>query len=136
MGRDQLDAPRGEPGIQRIRVVRPVADQPGRERPDEALGERGLDEGDFGGRSAPHVHGERKTSAVCHRHDLGPFPPLGGADAAPPFFARTKVPSMKHSERSKPPRALRSAATARSTRSRVPERTQSWKRRWQVWYGG
>ena len=45
----------------------------------------------------------------------------------------TKVPSMKHSERSKPPRASRSSARASSTRESTPCLTQRWKRRWQVW---
>lgn len=126
---NQRDAARGELGIERIGVLGLVADQPRGERPDEALREGRLDEGDFGGRSALHVHGARKTSTVCQGHDLGPLAPLGGPHAAPPFFARAKVPSMKHSEGSSPPRALRSAASARSARPRVPERTQSWKRR-------
>jgi hypothetical protein len=45
----------------------------------------------------------------------------------------TQVPSMKHSERSKPPRASRSSARASSTRESTPCLTQRWKRRWQVW---
>src|SRR3712207_7578782 len=40
------------------------------------------------------------------------FAPLGGAHSAPPFLATTKVPSMKHSERSISPRSCRSRARA------------------------
>ena len=102
--RDQRDAARGELGIERGGVIGLVADQPDRKRADEALGERGVDERDFGGRSALHVDGERKTSAVCNRHDLGPLAPLGLSDAAPPFLAPAKVPSMNASVMSIPPR--------------------------------
>ena len=43
---------------------------------------------------------------------------------------------MQHSDKSSLPRSLRSWARASTTRSKVPSRTQRWKRRWQVWYGG
>ena len=81
-------------------------------------------------------YGDRKTRAVCHGHDLRTLAPLGLTHPGPPFLARTKVPSIKHSLRSSPPRLLRSSASALSTASRTPRRTHSWKRRWQVWYGG
>jgi hypothetical protein len=53
-----------------------------------------------------------------------------------PFFAMTKLPSMKHSVKSSSPRSFMSCTSALRIASNVPERTHSWKRRWQVWYGG
>src|SRR5919107_1113349 len=94
------------------------------------------DKGDFMRRSRRRVDGDRKTMKVCHSHELRAFTPFGGAHSAPPFLATTKVPSMKHSERSISPRASKSRAKASSTARSVPSRDQSWKRRWQVWYGG
>jgi hypothetical protein len=69
-------------------------------------------------------NGERKTSAVCQGHDLGPLAALGLADVAPFFLALAKEPSMNVSLRSNPPRAWRSAARALRTRRSVPVRTQ------------
>ena len=60
----------------------------------------------------------------------------GAADDAhqgPPFLAGTKVPSTKHSLRSIPPASLRCCARVSNKRSKTPERTQFWKRRWAVW---
>jgi hypothetical protein len=44
------------------------------------------------------------------------------------------VRSIKHSRRSSPLRSLRSCATARSTCSKTPLRTQFWNQRCTVWY--
>jgi hypothetical protein len=82
------------------------------------------------------VYGDRKTMAVCHSHDLRTFAPLGLSHAEPPFFATTKVPSMKHSDRSSLPRLRKSSAKVSSTDFNVPDSTHSWNRRWQVWYEG
>src|SRR5215831_617042 len=81
------------------------------------------------------AYGDRKTVAVRNRHEFAALPPLSFSHAEPPFFAGTKVPSMKHSRRSIPPRSLRSWATANSTSSSTLERTQFWNRRCTVWYG-
>ncbi len=122
--------------IKRIGVVRFVS--------DELLGstfhkpclESVVHKGDFMRRSTFNVDGEWKRSRVCNDHDLCTLAPLGLSDTAAPFFATTKVPSMKHSDRSIFPRSSRSRAKACSTRSSTPERTHMWKRRWHVWYGG
>jgi hypothetical protein len=87
-------------------------------------------------RSRRRVDGDRKTMKVCHSHELRAFTPFRGAHSAPPFLATTKVPSMKHSERSICPRSTKSRAKASSTSRSVPSRDHCWKRRWQVWYGG
>jgi hypothetical protein len=82
------------------------------------------------------MYGDRKTSAVCDCHDLGPLAPLGFPDTEPPFLAGTKVPSTKASDRSMPPRLSRSSAKVSRIFSIVPSRTHRWNLRWQVWYGG
>jgi hypothetical protein len=56
--------------------------------------------------------GDRKTRAVCNCHDLGPLPTLRLPDARAPFLAPAKVPSMKASVISMPPRSYRSRARA------------------------
>jgi hypothetical protein len=63
-----------------------------------------LDELRFVRRRRGNGNGERKTSAVCNRHDLGPFASLGFPDMAPFFLALAKEPSMNVSLRSNPPR--------------------------------
>src|ERR1043166_1279117 len=81
------------------------------------------------------AYGDRKTVAVRNRHEFAALATFSFSHAEPPFFAGTKVPSMKHSRRSMPPRSLRSWATASSTSSSALERTQFWNRRCTVWYG-
>jgi hypothetical protein len=109
---DELDPPGRQLGIERIGVIGFVPNQPLGERRREAAGEGRLDERDFSRRSTGHVDGERKTSAICHCHDLRTFAPLGGSHPWPPFLAMTKVPSTKHSVRSRWPRSRQSSAKA------------------------
>jgi hypothetical protein len=106
MGRDQLHRVLlAQPFVQTIAVVGAVSDQAvGRDREEAAI-DRLLDERDLVGRSACDANGDRKTSAVCNCHDLGPLPALSLSDAAPPFLAPAKVPSMNASLRSIFPRA-------------------------------
>ncbi len=105
MGRDQFDVDGRQGGIEPVAVIGGIADQARRIVRQKAGVQRLGDERRFvrGGRG--DGNGERKTSAVCKRHDLGPLPALGFADAAPFFFALAKEPSMKVSVRSRPPRA-------------------------------
>jgi hypothetical protein len=86
-------------------------------------------------RSTLCVNGERKTIAVCHCHELRTLAPLGLSDSCAPFLATTKVPSIKHSDKSRPPRTRRSSARVSSTRLSRPSLTHCWNLRWQVWYG-
>jgi hypothetical protein len=102
----------------------------------EALLDSVLSKGDFMRTSRRRVHGDRSASAVCHCHELRTLAPLGLANASAPFFATTKVASMKHSARSNLPRLRKSSASASTIRRNTPERTHCWRRRWQVWYGG
>ena len=122
--------------VQRIGVIGAVADQSWGLFLEETLLERAFDEGDLMRRSTGNANGDRKTMAVGHSHDLGPFPTPSGTDSGAPFFAPLKVASMKASETSILPRSRRSSASTCRMRVSVPSRTQPWKRRWQVWYGG
>jgi len=88
------------------------------------------------GRSALNVSGDRNTRSVCDGHDLGAFAALCLADSKTPFFAGTKVPSMKASRISIPPRSDRSSASPWAMRLNTPDCTHCWNRLWQVWYGG
>jgi hypothetical protein len=122
--------------VKRIGVVRLVSDEPfGTMRHKPCL-DSVMHKGDFMRRSTRNVYGEWKTSSVCNHHDLCTLAPLGLSDAVAPFFATTKVPSMKHSDKSMSARSSKSRAKACSIASSTPERTHAWKRRWQVWYGG
>ena len=101
-----LDAP-----VQRIAVVSPVADHSLGRFGEELVIERGFDEFCFMRRSAGHVHGERKTMAVCDCHDFAAFAAFCRADTRAPFFAELKLASMKDSLRSSLPRSRRSSAS-------------------------
>jgi len=136
MGGDEFDAVLSQPRIQGIAVIGFVPDQASGKLTNEAGSQGVVDERDFMRRSSGHKDGDRKTSAVCHGHDLATLAPLGGSHPEAPFLAITKVPSMKHSDKSSPPRVRTSSAMVLSSRSNTPERTHCWKRRWQVWYGG
>jgi hypothetical protein len=56
-------------------------------------------------------------------HDPGALAPLGFAHARTPLFAEAKLPSMKASSGSNPPRLRRSLASVSST----PRMTPCWK---------
>jgi len=122
--------------VQRIAVISLVADDPVGKVGHKQSFERNPDQGHFMRRSAGHVQGDRKTSSVCHCHDLGPFPPLSFTNSRPPFFAGAKVPSMKASLKSRPPRSRKSSAKLLRISSNNPESDHFWNQRWQVWYGG
>ena len=81
-------------------------------------------------------YGDRKTIAVCNGHDLGTLATFSFANSIAPFLAAAKLPSIKHSPRSIFPLFLRSTASLTNIFSQTSASTHSWKRRWQVWYGG
>jgi hypothetical protein len=136
MGRDYFDTILLKFAIERIRVIRSITNESSGSRSKEAALESLSNKGDFMWRSRRKVYGERKTSAVCHCHELRALAPLGFSDTGAPFFATTKVASMKHSSKLNLPRSSRSLASDSSIARNLPERTHSWSRRWQVWYGG
>src|SRR6202166_4820025 len=115
--------------IQWIAVVGAVTDQPLGSFGEEASLDGGFDESGFMRRSAGHVHGERKTMAVCDRHDFAAFAAFCRADTTAPFFAPLKLASMKDSLRSSFPRSRKSSASFCSKRVSNPLRCQDWKRR-------
>src|SRR5580658_9725613 len=72
--RDQLHAQSfAQALVQRIAVIGFVADQSRRSFPEESLLEGGFDEDRFIWSSAGHVHGDRKTMAVCNCQDFAAF---------------------------------------------------------------
>jgi len=91
--------------VQAVAVVGLVSDQTVGGVLEEAVVDRLLDEGDLMWRSTGNPTGDRKTSAVCNCHDLGPLPALRLSDARAPVLAPAKVPSMKASVMSSPPRS-------------------------------
>ena len=115
--------------VQWIAVVSAVADHSLGRIGEELVIERGFDEFCFMRRSAGHVHGERKTMAVCDRHDFAAFAALCRADTRAPFFAELKLASMKDSLRSSFPRSRKSSASFCSKRVSRPLRCQCWNRR-------
>ena len=133
---DELNALFRERRVQRIAVVGKIPDQSFGRIVGEALLDSVLSKGDFMRTSRRRVDGDRSASAVCHCHELRTLAPLGLADASAPFFALTKVASMKHSAKSSLPRLRSSSANASTICLNTPERTHCCKRRWQVWYGG
>ena len=84
--RNQFKAAQGQAVIQRVAVIGPVANQAlgpdGEKTPEKSR----VDQGDFMRCSRRRVDGERKTRAVCHRHELRTFAPFG-CSHVPSFFS-------------------------------------------------
>jgi hypothetical protein len=94
------------------------------------------DQGHFMRRSTRNPFDYRKTMAVRHCHEFGTLAAFGLPNARAPLLAPVKVPSMKASRMSSPPRSFKSRASVCSTRPRMPSGGHSWNRRLQVWYDG
>lgn len=122
--------------IQVVAVIRLVADQLIRSIFSKDTVNRLLNQFYFMGRSAFNVSGDRKTSSVCDGHDLGALAAFCLADSKTPFFAGTKVPSIKASRISMPPRSYRSCASSWTMSLKAPCFTHCWNRLWHVWCGG
>ena len=88
-----------------VTVVGFVADQAVGLFVNKALLQSRPDQSHFRRRSSLCVDGDRKTMSVSNRHDFAALAPLGFANASAPFLAAEKLPSMKHSDMSKPPRS-------------------------------
>src|SRR5216684_3536772 len=130
VGRDELHAVSFVNAlIQGITIVSAVANHAFRGFGKESVVERGFDELCFMRRSAGHVHGERKTMAVCDGHDFAAFAAFCRANTRAPFFAPLKLASMKDSLRSSFPRSRKSSASFCSKRVSSPLRCHCWKRR-------
>ena len=105
MGSNQLDSSLfAKPRVERIAVISSVSNKAIGCVLEKAVVERLFDERDFMWRSTCNPAGDRKTMAVCDCHDLGPLPTPRLSDGRAPLLAPAKVPSMKHSVMSIPPR--------------------------------
>jgi hypothetical protein len=125
--RDQFDAKMfADPLVQRIAAASFVADQSLLCFPEGSPLEHAFDKGGFIRRSADHVHGDRKTMAVCDRHNFAACAAFCRADTGVPFFAELKLASMEASRRSSLPRSRESLASFCSKRVSSPERCHYW----------
>jgi hypothetical protein len=122
--------------IERITVIGTIPDKSSGSSHGDGFIERSFDKGDFMWASRSRVHGDRKTISVCNDHELRTLAPLGLSDFRPPFFATTKVPSIKHSAKLMPPRSSKSCANASSIFRMTPSPTQQEKRLKQVVHDG
>ena len=77
-------------------------------------------------------HSQRNTFAVCQYHELRALATLGFPDFWAPFFAETKLPSMKHSPHWICPFLSKVSINLRQILSHVPFSSQSFKRLQQV----
>ena len=81
-------------GVELVTIVSLVADQMLRQFVGKATAQRVFNQSYLMRRRACHVNGERKTSSVCHCHDLGALAALGFTNGTTPFFAGANVPSI------------------------------------------
>lgn len=122
--------------IKWIAVIRLITNELVRRKGSKTAVDRFLNKFHLVRGGAFHTYGDRKTRSVCDCHDLGAFAALCLADSKTPFFAGAKLPSMNASRMSIFPRSYRSLASSWRMVLNVPWSVHSWKRRWQVWYGG
>jgi hypothetical protein len=105
MRRDQLDSSLlAKARVERIAVVSTVSNKTIGCEAEKAGINRRFEELRLMRRSTRNPGGDRKTMAVCDRHDLCALAALGFPDGEAPFLAPAKVPSMKASVMSIPPR--------------------------------
>ena len=123
---NHLDPKSSKFPVQRVAVISPVTNDPIRTLRKKAPVKRSPDQFHFMRRSAGHVEGVRKTRNVCNCHALGPFPPLSWSNAGAPFLAGAKLPSIKASLMSIPPRLRRSSARATSIFLNTPSLDHFW----------
>jgi len=90
---------------QPVTVVSFVGDQASGLFIKKALLQSRPDQSHFRRRSSLCVDGDRKTMSVSNRHDFAALALLGFTNASAPFLAAEKLPSMKHSDMSNPPRS-------------------------------
>lgn len=77
-------------------------------------------------------HSQRNTFAVCQYHELRALAALGFSDVWAPFFAETKLPSMKHSPHWIWHFLSKVSINLRQIFNHVPSSSQSFKRLQQV----
>jgi hypothetical protein len=114
VGCDQINPHPFKAPIQGITVVRFIAYDPFGKLSQKSFLDGLFDQFHFMRRSTFHVDGVRNTSAVCNCHDLRALTAFSLPNSGPPFFAGEKLPSIKASRISTPPRSRRSSARFRS----------------------
>lgn len=132
MRRNQFNAALCQLLIERITVVGAIPNKSSGSSHCDGLIEGSFDKGDFMWASRSRVHGEWKTMSVSNNHELRTLAPLGLSHLGSPFFATTKVPSMKHSDRSIRPASSRCRARLSRICRITPDLTQRVKRLKQV----
>jgi hypothetical protein len=132
VGSNQLDALGSKSLIEWVTVVGAIPNKAFGSSHGDNFIEGSLDKGDFMWASRRRVHSEWKTRSVCNNHELRTLSPLGLSHFWAPFFASTKVPSMKHSARLIWPTSSRCCASTSSICRNTPLLTQREKRRKQV----
>lgn len=132
MRRNHLDALHGKRLIERIAVIGKIPDKSFGSSHGDSCIDGSLDKGDFMRASRIRVHGEWKTRSVCNDHELRALAPLGLSHFGSPFFATTKVPSIKHSDKSMCPTSSKWRASVSRICRITPALTQRLKRRKQV----
>ena len=110
MRSNEFYSPSSKSLIEGVTVIRKIPNNSLRCGASDASGESVFDKGDFMWASRSRVDGDRKTSAVCHCHELRTLAALGFSSSGAPFFATTKVASIKHSVSLNLPRFSRSWA--------------------------
>jgi hypothetical protein len=126
----------GQTSIQRITVIRQIASYLFRHVLQKTGIKSIVNKSYFMRPGTCCANGDRKTESVRKAHNFGSFAPFGFAHTIAPFFAGAKVPSIKPSLKSMPPRFFKSWASAVSILAKTPELFQCWKYRWQVLFGG
>lgn len=129
---NQINTQCGQFNVQGITVIGLVTYDPLRKLGQETSFKCLVDQSHFMRRSTVHVEGDRKTRAVCNGHNLGPFAPFSFPNSRPPFLAGEKLPSIKASRMSRPPRSRRSSAKVRRMFSKIPSFDHFWCQRWHV----
>jgi hypothetical protein len=105
IGRNQLNSILfRELRVERVRVVRFVTDEPGREFVEETSGKNFLNKLALGRRRALDRYGERKTVISGNGDNLRALAATGGPDGKAPFLALAKVASTNASSRFSRPR--------------------------------
>lgn len=90
VGRDEFDAAlRFQSLLQHAPIPRFVGNQSRRQLLYESSVESSLGENAVESVSSINMDSERKTIAVCNRHEFRRVPRAAAADAGPPFFAGT-----------------------------------------------
>lgn len=132
MRSNQFNTFQRDPLIERITVIGTIPGKSSGSSHGVGLIDGSFDKGDFMRASRRRVHGGWKTINVSNNHELRTLAPLGLSNLEPPFLATTKVPSIKHSDKSMSPRFSRSFASVSRICRITPALTQTLKRRKQV----